>query len=438
MRLLDRLLLAPLLLLAPSGCDTRVDPGPPPPPPSGRCELDVAGSNLFPSQGAGARALLLGAGDALPTGPGAHARVGDVLLQNDRLRAVIRQPGAPLGPAALGGALVDADVRRPAGAPWEDGLGGVAPWTAFGRTLEATQVEVLQSGEQGGRAVVAVTGGDARFPGLAVEERLGELLGAGSRALVLDPDASLPLRATTYWVLSPGQARVRGVTVFCNTGNTALALPVGDVVAASGLRFNAASECSLGLDGSGCPVETLGVLGFQGAGVAYGYRTGRLAAPVQPEGASSLLSLDGLSLVLGSGEGRAGVLAWTNPQVSARPGTLELAPGQQGVRFLRDVYVTRDLAELHSILLAEAGLARSPLAVTVRTAAGVAVPGARVQVRTPQNRLVTLMEADAEGVGRGELEPGAYRLVAGPPGAEAVRDVSVSTNGTREVTLTLP
>ena len=46
-------------------------------------------------------------------GPAALAEVGDFILENDKIRLAILQPGNSVGPGIFGGSLIDADLNRP-------------------------------------------------------------------------------------------------------------------------------------------------------------------------------------------------------------------------------------------------------------------------------------------------------------------------------------
>ncbi|MEF8787563.1 MAG: hypothetical protein V5A84_00705 [Planctomycetota bacterium] len=56
----------------------------------------------------GAAAFVAASRFTLPSGPGAEGRVGDIILQNGRVRFVVAGPGHAPGPAATGGHLLDA------------------------------------------------------------------------------------------------------------------------------------------------------------------------------------------------------------------------------------------------------------------------------------------------------------------------------------------
>src|SRR5690606_22019565 len=113
----------------------------PPPPPPERCEVDLASLGFFSAVGSGAKASRIEAGTPLVGGDLAHGQPGDFLLENAQVRVVIQGARRVLGPNPYGGAVIDADVRRPAGEPGRDQLGKVALLYQFGRTPNVTKVE---------------------------------------------------------------------------------------------------------------------------------------------------------------------------------------------------------------------------------------------------------------------------------------------------------
>src|SRR4051812_38778706 len=100
---------------------THKDPPPPPPPGAARCEVDLAATGLFAQPGTGASAAVVKDSTQLIGGEGATGRLGDVLLQNDKVRVIIEQPGRSIGPILSGGHIVDADIQRPQGEAGRDG-----------------------------------------------------------------------------------------------------------------------------------------------------------------------------------------------------------------------------------------------------------------------------------------------------------------------------
>jgi hypothetical protein len=411
--------------------------GGPQPPEVNRCAFDVAQSPLFSQVGSGASAKVMASAAEGVGGPFAQGRAGDVVMENDRVRVVIQQPGRSLSPTPYGGYLIDADVKR--GGPGQDRFGKMGFFYAFGRLIRATDLEVLEDGSRGGAAVVAVTGADAVNDAVSLQNVVGRFLPGVS--FVVDANQPVPLRATTYYVLSPGESRVRVYTQFCNEGPTPVQVPLGELVEQGGNTdfFNpdgcANRPGTSPLDGEGCTVDGVRWFGYQGEDVAYGIRTYQVGAPATPETKNALLSVAGVAGMLVGGEDLQGLLSWTDPGATRRPGAFGvLEGGQRG--YLRDFLIGRDLGEIHSTLLALDGTPRARLEVQL---SGPDAALARVAVKDGAGKMVVLLQADAAGLARVDLAPGPYTLVA------AARDlpsppvgVTVQSSGTARAQLQLP
>ncbi len=426
---------AALLLL--TGCPNRTNP--PPPPVEERCNVDLDALALFSRVGSGARAETIESADALIGGQAAEGRPGDVLLQNDKLRVIIQQPGRHIGPIPYGGAIIDVDRARAAGAAGQDQFGKMGFLYSFGRTVNTSKVEILESGAGGGRAVVAATGKDALLDYVNVQKQVGTFVGPGVK-LVLEPDAPLQLTMTTYFVLSPGESRVRILTAVCNDGNESVFTAVGDLVDQGGSTsfFNPGS-CSNAFGSLGCTIDPSPWFGYQGDDVAYAVRSHRLDSRQTPSAGNALLTLAGVAATVADGQNNIGLLSWLDPQSMQRPGTFGLRAGGQNL-YLRDLFVGRDLAELTSLFRALDGTGGARLAVTVQDGAGKPAVKARVAVfSATSGRLLTLMVTDAEGKARTDLPAGTYRTHAWAPGhaVPALTDVALASTGTTTVPLTL-
>ena len=98
--------------------------------PPTRCEVKLDDTMLFSKLGTGARAKVIESPDERIGGGFAQGRAGDVVLANDKIRVVIQQAGRVGGPVPYGGAIIDADLVRPAGQPGRDQLGKISPFYA--------------------------------------------------------------------------------------------------------------------------------------------------------------------------------------------------------------------------------------------------------------------------------------------------------------------
>ncbi len=115
-----------------------------------------------------ARAQVIGSLEDTIGGPHAIGRIGDFLLENDRIRLVISDTGVSRDPSKLstygrvnttfGGSLVDADLRRDGvGQHGNDQLAELLPGFLF-TVINPTKVEITRRGDDGGPAEVTVTG----------------------------------------------------------------------------------------------------------------------------------------------------------------------------------------------------------------------------------------------------------------------------------------
>ncbi|MCU0701343.1 MAG: CehA/McbA family metallohydrolase [Myxococcaceae bacterium] len=421
-------LLAPLLCLA---CPQRRPVDEPMPPT--RCEVNLDETMLFSKLGTGARAKVIESNDERIGGGFSQGRVGDVLLANDKVRVVIQQAGRVSGPVPYGGAIIDADLVRPAGQAGRDQLGKISPFYAFGRTPGVDRVEVLEDGSKGGYAVVAATGDDALIDGINLPGLLSDAL--GELTLRSDPNTALPLKVTTYYVLSPGESRVRLLTAFCNSGRTNVVTMVGDFVEGGGAveLFNP-TACTGTLGTRDCTADPVEWFGLQAEGVAYGYRAMSLRDRRTP-GKNVLIAVGGSGVVMVDGKDLAGLLSWTSS--GELTGAFGILPNEPRL-VLRDFVVDVDLARVQAQWLTFDGLPRSRLDVTALDGTGQPAPGARIAVVSAESgKQLTLAVADAAGKARFDVPVGNYRVSTGSPFAALENPVDVSAPSTGEAMVTV-
>jgi hypothetical protein len=416
--------LAALSLMLLSACPKKEGGGAP--APSNRCEVDLAALGLVKPEGSGAFARRIEDAADLIGGQSATGHVGDYLLQNDRVRVVVDQPGRHIGVLPYGGAILDADVVRPAGAAGADQLGKLGLFYAMGRTVNVQAVEVLADGASGGAAVLAATGHDDVADYINIVQAIRQYIGTTVQ-LVFDSDAPLPLKITTYYVLSPGEARVRILTAFCNQGDKPISIPVGDMLDQGGTTdFFNAGNCKGRLGGGSCLVDPSPWWGFQGDQVAYGYRSYKVDDLASPA-IDAVAGLGTITVTVASGESSKGVLSWLDPDVQKRPGTFGIRAGAQKL-LLRDLVIAPHLGEVASSFLGFDGAAHGRLEATAARADGVTpAPGTRLSVaRASDDVMVVVMVADANGKAAVDLAPGEYTVAAGAFGYAQVPPAPVS------------
>jgi hypothetical protein len=186
---------------------------------------------------------------ALPGGPAAEGRPGDIKLYNDRAVFVIQglRPGDYY--ASTGGAVIDADLVRAADAPGADLIDESGSMVGLGRITDPTELEVVDAGGPGRAAVVRVRGTGAPFT---------LLTGAFENPAFIAP-ADVTIE-TTY-TLPPGSPLLAVETTF-TWGSADTQLQLGDLVL-YGLESAEAWSPGRGLDG-GPGARGAGWVGFLG------------------------------------------------------------------------------------------------------------------------------------------------------------------------------
>ena len=395
-----------------------------------RCELDLKAAGLVTTEGAGARAKVVEGDADLVHGPGAQGRVGDVLLANDRVRVVIEQPGRSVGPLLSGGNIIDADVVRAPGAPGRDAFGRSSLFYALGRLVSVTDVEIVSDGASGGPAIVAASGKDVQHDLLNLKALVTEVAGLPLEPVV-DPTTPLPLRATTYFALSPGESRVRVVTAFCNDSDATINLPLIELMDVGAFELFNPGGCQNGLgasklDDRDCLADRSRWIGTQADGVAYGLRSMSLRDPRQPVKANAVIGYGGVVGSFVEGENLDGLLKWFDPQAAVRPGTFNVLARQQRA-YARDFVVAKDLAGVGDVLAAIDGAPTGTLEVAVQPGIAADAAGARVSVvDAATGTMTTLAVADGAGLARATLAPGEYRVSAAREGHRLGAPVTVT------------
>jgi hypothetical protein len=365
--------------------------------PTGRCDVDL--SPFIGTATGAVRGKQISSTSELIGGPNAQGRVGDFLLENERVRVVIQGDGRLFGPLPYGGTILDADLDRSG----DDQFGEIGLLYNFGRTVKPDQFEVLADGSDGRAAVIAVSGDDAANDYLSIRNSLEAALG---RVPYADPYVDLPLRITNYFVLNAGEERVRFVTAFCNTSaTTEAALAVGDLTAPGYvLEFFNPQSCTdgFGFGGLCAGLDRMRWYGYQGDGVAYGYAPYRPGSPTLPESQNATLSVAGITGSIIGVNGLLGLASWVRPSSAPRPGELRIPPRGSGV-VARDFFIAKDLGDLSNLIeTSRAALTGSALAsftAQVRSG-GMPVPGARVTFEEASGKAVFLTGADGMASGQ--------------------------------------
>ncbi|MER2563536.1 MAG: CehA/McbA family metallohydrolase [Myxococcaceae bacterium] len=402
-----------------------------------RCEVDLKATGLFSYEGTGASAKKIDSAGQLIGGNNAQGRNGDVLLQNDKVRVIVEQPGRTVGPALSGGNIVDADLVRPEGTPGRDAFGRMALFYSLGRLSSVTDVEVLSDGSQGGPAVIAASGKDVAHDLLNLKLLLNNVAGLPLEP-VIDPSAPVNVRLTTYFVLSPGESRVRMLSAFCNDSSETVKLPLIELMDVGAFELFNPGGCQNGigtskLDDTNCLADKSKWIASQGDGVAYGLRTMSFRDATKPVKANAAIGYGGVVGLFLEGENLQGLLSWFDPAAEVRPGSFNVLAKEKR-HYVRDFIIAKDLAGISDVIQATEGTATGTAEFTVST------PGeARVSITEVSSGLMTtLVVTDAQGKGRANLAPGEYRASATKEGTTigAATTFTVTEGQTTQVALT--
>jgi len=214
-------------------------------------------------------------------GPLSMGRIGDWIIENDRVRFVIRDVGRDFSfMLTYGGHLMDADYQRSSG-PGRDNFLGMTPLINISSSDNPTSITVVSSGATGGPAVLRTEGPDDLFdpidPAVAIK--------GFSQSLSIPPfaiDNNIPVTVVNEYTLNPGDEFVEIETIVQNDGTDKLEIYAGDYtsgggqleVVGPGLGFG---DAALRLGGSRTNPESpitfdwLGWFGFgESKGISYG------------------------------------------------------------------------------------------------------------------------------------------------------------------------
>lgn len=377
--------------------------------PSGRC--DVALERFMDGSGGGRSSVKqISANGELIGGLTAWGKIGDYLLENDKVRIVIQGFDRHIGPQPYGATILDADLVR--SGPGIDQFGEIGLLYNFGRTLDPEKFEILNDGSDGRAVVLAATGHDAPNDYLSIRNQLRNQLGNVPKA---DPYAAVPLLITNYFILPPGEQRLRFVTALCNEGEAALPLALGDLTdPGETVEFFNGNSCTLGFGYGGVcfGLDRMSWYGYQGDGVAYGYAPWNPNAPAQPSSVNALLTVSGVTGSVLGANGITGIASWF--QDGGTPEGEVRLPGKDMRYFVRDFVVAKHLGEVATIIersrAAVSGAKLGQLSGTVRSG-GTPVANARVTFSTSSG-LSAVFITDANGQYNGTLTARAYNAVA--------------------------
>ncbi len=382
--------------------------------PSGRCETEL---ERFKSTATGTLKLKQVEGPAdLIGGPTAAGKVGDYLLQNEKIKVIVQGFDRHIGPQPYGGTILDADLVRAPGVPGQDQFGETGLLYNFGRTLDPQKFEVLADGSDGRAVVLAVSGPDAANDYLSIRNQLRNMVGT---LPVTDPYLAVPLWVTNYFILNPNEQRLRFVTAFCNTSaSKEVVLAVGDLTDPGYVleMFNP-QACTLGFGTGGLcfGLDRMNWFGYQGQGVAYGYAPYKVGSALQPEPQNALLTVAGITGSIVGAAGLNGLLTWFDASRTSWQGEMRIPPQGNGV-FSRDFVIGKDLGEVNNLIeatrAAVTGDSSGQVEATV-TSNGTPLADARVVFASNNGNVVLMTGAD--GKAHGLLNPRQWTASAWAP-----------------------
>ncbi len=211
-------------------------------------------------------------------GPLSRCRVGDYLLENDRIRVVVQATQRNLfGIGQFGGQIIDADLVRTLPEVERDNFEEWATAINIENTAHYTGLSVVNDGSDGEAAILRATGVDDLLDFINPS---AVVAGFGFPFPDIVDDRDLPITIQTDYILEPGKNSVRVETTLVNTGATSYAVYLGEFINGSGEinLWQPAYGFGQPLATTSCPTtapnlcNTVVYAGFNGgAGVSYGY-----------------------------------------------------------------------------------------------------------------------------------------------------------------------
>jgi hypothetical protein len=346
------------------------------------------------------------AGD-LVTGPLAHGKVGDYLLENGLARYVIQDVGQRdlYSVGAFGGNIIDAElVARPG----TDNFLEIQPAVNIETVINAQTLDILNDGQDGTAAVIRTCGPDDLLdfvnPSTIIQ-------GAGFPFPASADDQDYDVDGCTEYALEPERTAVRMTTTLFNNEDAERGFYVGDYLNGSGeLEQWTSSGAGLGEILAGAH----GVLSYIGFGEATGVDYAHVTVPVPglPQPGSTFFTAAGVSYVLQSDSVLEVVVLGTPPAFTVPA---------RGSRSYTRYFAVGDGSGGNAVALeTELKQLASGIVEGCVTAGNEPAPNTRVTVGSLQNGALTAVVApyvtDANGCYRGVLPIGSYGVAAARQG----------------------
>ena len=351
-------------------------------------------------------------------GEGAQGALGDWLLQNDKIRAIVERPDAlQMQLGTYGGNLIDADVVRNAGDPGRDIVGMIIPLVSLGSTIHPDKIEVVKDGSDGGAVDVRVCGKNDIYQYLDLTATFQIV---GGLSVNYDTNKIFPLEMSNDYILAPGSDSIEIVTTLANKGKK-MRFPIGDVIDSGGAHeIYVTNSQGFGAQGFGALAQIqppTRYIGFLGSAGAWGY--------VPDADQSVSVTISGVTVTAQDFPNIFSVLG-SDPASTTTPpppGMYDL-PGGGRFSFHRAIRVTdgskavEPFAETYYTRHATATTKPSLHTGTVADSNGVPMAGVRIAAlvadagQTDDADPVTTTESDAAGNYELSLPDGNYYLLA--------------------------
>lgn len=354
-------------------------------------------------------------------GPGALGEVGDYLLANGRIRAIVQGPGYSRGFGVYGGSLIDADLQRPArgrdsqGGRGADNFSELFPSFLLG-TMNATDIVTRKNADGSASVIVYGHPDDYLFLAGTVNE------------LLLPSD----LEFSNEFRLAPGAAHIEVTTRVKNQSATSAVefpsvavqqfvpefsvIPVGDVLLFGGgndiftentgfdVRFSLEAAFREEVNLPQFPGFSAPFIATRGDGVSYGFMSGIEDPDVSFIARAGYPDADPRDLIV-----PFFASAFTGVFYAAAPERLE--PGET-FSFKKYFLVGNgDVASIRDQFHALRGDATGQVAGLIRRADTLApVANAEIIVYDDDGRVFSQHSLDENGQFIGRLPPGDYSL----------------------------
>ena len=219
-------------------------------------------------------------------GPLAIGRVGDVLLENDKIRVIIQKPGKNAGLGSFGGTIIDADLVR--SGKGQDQFGEILPMVNVEWTINYYNYEMLSLPAEKGRKVLRAYGRidvydylDVDFISELAQGIAGQKLAFANRFddrrdpfQIYDDLKGVDPEVMTDYTLEAGSRVVKIETTIRNRGDKEVRMPVGEFINGSGALSTLVPGVGFSPDftkQAASHTPAIIYAGFEGVPVSYGY-----------------------------------------------------------------------------------------------------------------------------------------------------------------------